>query len=213
MDKKFAIFDMDGTLVDSMFYWENLVDLFLTKRGCGPVPAQLQEEIKTMTVAQAAALFVQRFDLPETPEQLTAAMDQQMREYYEKDIPLKPGVHQYLEKLRAAGVQMCVASATSEPLVRLCLERLGIAPFFSFFLSCESVGAGKESPAVYHAAAQKWGASPEQVAVYEDALHAAQTAKQAGYYVVGVYDDNAKTEWPALTALADETIADYETLA
>ncbi len=204
------IFDMDGTLVDSMPYWENLADSFLTRHGLSPVPAPIQQQIKTLTVTQSAELFVQHFGLQQTPQQTAQEMEQQMQAHYARDIPLKPGVRRYLAQLHAAGVQMCVASATAEPLVRLCLSRLGVAEYFSFFLSCETVGAGKNSPAVYFAATEKWGISPAQAAVYEDALYAAQTAKQAGFYVVGIYEKSAQTDWPALEELADETITDYE---
>ncbi len=186
------IFDMDGTLVDSMPYWENLADSFLTRHGLSPVPASIQQQIKTLTVTQSAELFVQHFGLRQTPQQTAQEMEQQMQAHYARDIPLKPGVRRYLAQLHAAGVQMCVAE------------------YFSFFLSCETVGAGKNSPTVYFAATEKWGISPAQAAVYEDALYAAQTAKQAGFYVVGIYEKSAQTDWPALEELADETITDYE---
>ena len=99
---------------------------------------------------------------------------------------------------------MCVASATAEPLMEACLSRLGVAHYFQFLLSCETVGAGKNRPDVYFAAAERLGAEPEEIAVYEDALYAARTAKEAGFYVVGVYDDSASGHWDELKELADE---------
>jgi beta-phosphoglucomutase-like phosphatase (HAD superfamily) len=93
--------------------------------------------------------------------------------------------------------------------MELCLHRLGIYDRFEFILSCETVGVGKNRPDVYYAAAQRLGAAPGEIAVYEDSLYAAQTAAKAGFYVVGVYDQNAQNHWEALTALAAETIRDW----
>ena len=105
---------------------------------------------------------------------------------------------------------MCVASATAEPLMEACLKRLGIREYFEFLLSCETVGAGKRSPLVYRESAKRLGAAPAEVAVYEDALYAVQTAKAAGYYVVGVYDDSTAKNWQTIEGIADETILNWE---
>lgn len=108
---------------------------------------------------------------------------------------------------------MCVASATSSELVKACLTRLGAADYFEAFLSCEDVGAGKTRPDVYLEAAQKMRAKPKDTAVYEDALYAAETAKKAGFYVVGVYDENScKTveEKKRLEDVSDEIIENWE---
>ena len=105
---------------------------------------------------------------------------------------------------------MCVASATAERLMESCLSRLGIRNYFEFLLSCETVGAGKRSPLVYHESAKRLQAAPTEIAVYEDALYAVQTAKDAGYYVVGVYDDSAAKNWQIIERQADETILNWE---
>ena len=122
---------------------------------------------------------------------------------------------------------MCVASATAEPLMEACLSRLGVREDFEFLLSCETVGAGKRQPDVYLESIRRMGAEPSETAVYEDALYAAQTAKEAGFYVVGVYDgsvtychepddqeerDRMWNEcWEQLKQLTDESILDRKT--
>ncbi|MDY3013939.1 MAG: HAD family phosphatase [Evtepia sp.] len=209
MDKPYAIFDMDGTLVDSMPYWKDLAREFLGRHGISPSPSLL-EQIKTMTMSESAALFQKSFSLPGTPEHIAQAMNAMMEEHYRRDIPLKAGVKDYLDRLKKRGVTLCVASATAEPLMDACLTRLGVADHFAFLLSCEEVQAGKDRPDVYFAAAQQLGADPAQTAVYEDALYAAQTAKDAGFYVVGVYDPSARKSWDQLSALTDETIDNWE---
>ena len=213
MDKQFAIFDMDGTLVDSMSYWENLALEFLKRKGISEVSSAVLERIKPMTMTESAALFIKEYGLSGTAEHIAAEMNAMMDEHYRKDIPLKPGATAYLEALQRKGVVMCVASATAEDLMEACLIRLGVAQHFSFLLSCETVGVGKNRPDVYWEAAKRLGAQPEEIAVYEDALYAAQTAKQAGFYTVAVWDDSNQLHREKLTILADETVSDWQTAA
>ena len=132
-----------------------------------------------------------------------------MDKHYRKDIPIKSGVKEYLDSLYQKRIQMCVVSATAEPLMEACLKRLDILKYFRFLLSCETAGAGKDKPDAYFAAAKRLGASPADTAVYEDALYAARTAKNAGFYVIGVYDAGAGKYWNKLAALADETIRSF----
>ena len=145
MDKKFAIFDMDGTLIDSMGFWKNLATEYLTARGVAEIPGEILERIRPMTMSESAALFQREFGLTGDPE---AEMNAMMDAHYRNDIPLKPGVREYLENLHRQGARMCVASATAEPLMESCLTRLGVRQYFNFLLSCETVGAGKRSPRV-----------------------------------------------------------------
>lgn len=207
MDKKYAIFDMDGTLIDSMIFWKNLAAEYLGSKGVKELPEDLLERIKPMTMSESAALFQQEFGLTGDPE---AEMNAMMDDHYRNDILLKSGVREYLQMLRSKGVRMCVASATAEHLMEACLTRLGVRDCFEFLLSCETVGAGKRSPLVYHESARLLGADPAEIAVYEDALYAVKTAKEAGYYVIGVYDESASENWKTIENLADEIILNWE---
>ena len=207
MDKNFAIFDMDGTLIDSMVFWKNLATEYLSSKGVKQIPEEILEQIKPMTMSESAALFQQEFGLTGDPE---AEMNAMMDEHYRENIPLKPGVREYLQMLHNKGVRMCVASATAAHLMEACLTRLGVRDYFEFLISCETVGAGKRSPLVYQESAKRLTAAPAEIAVYEDALYALQTAKSAGYYVVGVYDDSAAKNWQTIEGIADEVILNWE---
>ena len=212
MNKKYAILDMDGTLIDSMGYWRELAAEYLELNGIDRArfTPEIAERIKPLTVRDTGALFNKLFGIPGTPESIGADINSIMNAHYENDIPLKSGVKEYLTALRANEVRMCIASATDKALVRKCLTRLGIMDFFDFTISCEEVGAGKNKPDIYFEAARRFGSEPFETAVYEDALFAGKTAKQGGFYVVGVYDHYAKAGWTELSRLADERITDWE---
>lgn len=209
MDKNFAIFDMDGTLVDSMPYWKNLSPEYLSSKGISDIPKDILEKITPMTVKESSHFFVEQFGLDATPETVADEIHAMMGIHYIEDIPIREGVEEYLEKLKARGVKMCVASATVEPLMDACLERLGVRHYFEFTLSCDTVGAGKNSPLVYLTAAERLGAKPEETAVYEDSCFAAATAKNAGFYLCGVYDPVSDAHWDELKALSHEVIAHW----
>lgn len=208
MNKAFAIFDMDGTLVDSMVYWRNLAREYLESKGVKENLTSIIEDIRTMTMSESAKLFVDTFSLEGTAENVEDEMNEMMNRHYKLDIPLKEGVKEYIEDLYQRGVTMCVASATAEDLMKACLTRLGIEQYFSFLLSCESVGAGKSRPDVYFEAARRLQADPEDIAVYEDAIYAVETAKKAGFYVIGVFDEAEKCQ-KKVKALADEYIEKF----
>lgn len=213
MNKKYAIFDMDGTLIDSMGYWKNLGREYLALHGITENLDEIIERIKPMTMTESAELFRTEFHLAGTKEGIAAEMNQMMDAHYRNDIPLKAGVKEYLVKLNALGVKMCVASATDVDLMQACLERLGIKNYFSFLLSCEEVGVGKRKPDVYFEALkrlqEKETILPEDVAVYEDADYAIHTAWDAGFYTIAVLDDSNKKKWEQLKAQTIESIEDW----
>lgn len=213
MNCNYCIFDMDGTMVDSMGRWHRLSREYLAARGVPGDVGALLEEIKTMTVRESAALFLQRFHLSGTPEDVMRDMNGMMAQHYRTDILEKPGIREYLEILCRQGAALCIASATSETLMRDCLRHLKLEPYFSFLMSCEEIGAGKSRPDVFLAAARRMGALPSETAVFEDSVFAARTAKAAGFYTVGVYDEEGKADWSQLQKICDETIYNWHDAA
>lgn len=209
---KYAIFDMDGTLVDSMKYWKGLAAEYLHSKGIKDLPVDLNEKIKPMTMTESAAMFIDEFGIKGTVQDVEDEMNHMMDAHYINDVGLKEGVKDYLDNLKRAGVHMCVASATAEELVVKCLSRLGVYEYFEFAVSCDSAGAGKNSPAVYEMATKKLGASRKETVVYEDAFYAVKTAKNAGFYVIGVYDENSRERWDKIKKIADGTICNFNKL-
>ena len=209
MDKKFAIFDMDGTLVDSMGYWRRLWEEYLSAKGVDPVPEDIGQRIKALNMTESAQLFIKEFSIDGTPQSVAREMNDLMGEHYKNHISLKPGVRDYLEGLKKRGVRMCVATATAEYLVRSSLEHYGIADYFDFVISCEETGLGKHRPDIYYIAAGRYGVRPQEAAVYEDAFYAARTAKTAGFYLIGVHDDYAARHWREICAMSDELVVSW----
>ena len=208
MDKSFSIFDMDGTLTDSTHFWVDLGAEYLRSKGKEPDERMLWM-VQTMTMEQTAQHFMDTFGVSGPPERIIGEMEELMAVHYRSDVPLKPGVAAYLDKLGRRGVRMYVATATAVPLATACLERLEVLGRFEGLLSCESLGVSKTRPDIYLEAARRMGAAPADCAVYEDALYAARTAKAAGFYTVGVYEPSLAHGWDELTTLADEIITDW----
>lgn len=202
MKKPFAIFDMDGTLTDSMGIWNQLAEEYITGLGYVYSP-QVMERTAHLTVLDSAALFVDYYQLSKTPEQTAREINALMEEHYRSDVPLKPGARAVLERMDRAGVKMCVASSTSPELLDICLRRLGVRDLFQFLLSAEEVGAGKDRPDVYLEAARRLGGAPENTWVFEDVIFAARTAKAAGFEVAAIYDESSRADQEALKETAD----------
>ena len=206
MNKKYAVFDMDGTLIDSRKIWSGLGREYLQAKGIMEDVEKVLKEIEELTISESAKLFVERFSLQGDPGSVAHEMNRIMEGHYKKDIPLKKGVKKYLAELKESGVHMCVASATAQHLMEACLERLGVLSYFDYILSCESMETSKREPEIYLETVRRFGAKPEETAVYEDALYAIETAKTAGFYVVGVYDEENEIHWKQICSIADEVI-------
>ena len=210
MDKQWVIFDMDGTLIDSMHYWRDFGREYLEQCGFEDVDEALLERVQHMTMLESATLFKELVDLAGTPQMIVRDMEDMIAEHYLTDIPLKPGAEDYLRRLREDDVWLCIATATPEPLARACLDRLGVLDCFAFILSCDDVNASKDRPDIFLECAWRLGAEPEEVAVFEDAYYAARTAKSVGFYVVGVYDDDNIRHWKDMPRVCDETVMSLE---
>ena len=200
--KRYCVFDMDGTLLDSMGYWRGLAVDYLRSRGIEPTAAELAP-LRSQTMSQSAEYFMELYGIPGPPRKIVDDMEAVMNRHYREDIPLKPGAAEYLAALSRAGARLCVATATAEYLARACLERLDVLRYFEFVVSCETINIGKDQPDIFYLAARRLGASPGETAVFEDAPYAAETAKAAGFFVVGLYDEASKSRQDRLAAVCD----------
>lgn len=202
-----AIFDLDGTLLDSMFIWDTIGADYLRSLGLEPRP-DLRETLRNMSLYQAACYYQQEYHVPGTAEEIMAGVNRMIEHFYVDEVQVKPGVPQFLERLKERGVRMCIATATARHLVEAALERTGIRPYFGTLFTCTEVGHGKDEPYIFHAALDFLGTEQSRTLVLEDALYAIQTAKAAGYTVAGIFDPS-EPDQEAVKALSDYYIDDY----
>ena len=125
-------------------------------------------------------------------------------DFYKYEAVLKPGVKETLEWLEEQGIKMAVATSGNKALTEAALERNGVADHFGKIFTCTEIGLGKDEPDIYLAAAEFLGSKPQETIVWEDALHAAQTAKTAGFVVLGVYDESGKDAVPEMKEICEE---------
>ena len=197
-----AVFDLDGTLLDSLGMWESLDVVFLKKRGIA-APLDYPAAVGTMAFRQAAEYTVRRFGLAETPEELIREWDSLAAGAYENTIPLKPGAKEFLLSLKAAGKKMGVATALPPRLYGPALVRNGVWGLFDAFASVEEVGRSKDFPDIYLLAAEKLRVPPCRCVAFEDMLPGVLGAKAAGMAAVGVYDPASRSDEARMRAAAD----------
>ncbi len=205
---KGAIFDFDGTLVDSMFIWDTFGEEYLRTLGKDP-KENLTETFKTFTLEQAAEYYREHYGVTLSVGEIVDGVNEMVAGIYRTKVALKNGVPEFLHDLQSKGVKMCVATVTDRPIVEDVLVSLGIRDFFVEILTCAEVGYNKETPHIYRAALEVLGTSKEETVVFEDALYALMTAKNDGFTVAAVYDKH-EAKQIEMRSEADYYISDYE---
>ena len=191
MNVKGAIFDMDGTLVDSLGFWDyiwrRLGEIFISDPLFRPDPVT-EKGVRTSTLYDAAALVHNNCGIGKSVDEVFEVVDRELADYYRNVVELKKGAREFLEHLYEKGVKMCVATATAPHLLSILMEKFGLKKYFGKLVSCNDVGKGKEHPDVFIAAHEYLGTSKESTWIFEDSIVAIETATKAGYNTVGVYD-------------------------
>ena len=154
MEIKFAIFDMDGTLVDSMGYWNRLADEYLARFGLPGLSPALKEESIALTMLESAQLFIREFGLPGAPEQIAGEINALMEEHYRTDVPLKPGAAELLARLKGKGYVLALASSKPEELCVSICKRFGFTPHLSAIVGSPPLGDRSKADVIREAMAQ-----------------------------------------------------------
>ena len=205
-----AIFDFDGTVFDSMHIWKGVKFQFFDRIGL-VLNEEQREEFKKLFLLDAIELAKTRFDLKMTDKELFDEFFTLIKEKYLADTKPKNDIIEFLEKLKAKGVKMGIATATGEPALIAVLEKFNMLHYFQEIYSTYTVGASKTEPKVYDVVLNELGTEKETTWIFEDALYAAKTAKKAGYNVVGIYD-KSEPEQEELKNLVDIYIHNYSEL-
>lgn len=202
---KYAIFDADGTLMDSMHIWDTLDSAFLMMRGIEPKEGRV---FRRYGYFNAIKYFLENYDLNMSPEEIRADIMKILEYYYNNVALAKDGVREFLQVLKDNGVRCVVATATDRYLMEPALERNGLLQYFDAVFSTKEIGVSKQEPDIYNKAKDFLGAD-ENVFIFEDAAYAIDTAKRAGYKVIAVEDYSAEDEREHIKETADYYVTNY----
>ena len=204
---KGAIFDVDGTLLDSMGVWDTIGEDYLRSLGYEP-REKLNEKFRTMSIREAAAYYISEYGVALTVEEICRQVNGWIERFYREEAQLKPGAADFVKRLHESGVKLAIATATDDFLVEAALRRCGVLEYFSSLITCTHVNCGKDRPEVYRAARETLGSSREETVVLEDSLKALRTARDDGFLTVGVCD-RFERDQAGLAALAHIYIKDF----
>ncbi len=208
---KGAIFDLDGTLLDSMWVWGRIDKEFLGERGF-EVPPDYQRVIAGLGFRETAEYTIKRFCLEERPEDIIEEWNRMAQKMYHEEVGIKPGVRETLKYLKEQGIHLGVATASYGSLFKECLIRNGVHDFFEAFTETKEVERGKGFPDVYIKAAEKIGCIPEECIVFEDVHTAIRAAQAGGFYTIGVYDAKSGDSWEEIKRDSDLAIRGFKEL-
>ena len=204
-----AIFDLDGTLLDSMHIWSEIGLKFLKNEGVTPPPGASEEFVK-LSLVQAAEFYIKNYAPEKTVLDIVKSINALVEDFYFNEVLLKTGVREFLEFLKKRNVKMCVATATDKYMVEKALERNGIRDYFSEIFTCTNVGAGKDSPVIYDKALEHLGTEKDTTFIFEDALYAIETANKADYKIIGINDVSEPADPEKVKELCTIYINEYQ---
>lgn len=186
-----VIFDLDGTLLDSMHIWDTLAEDYLKSIYVEPQNG-LRDAVNTLMMEDAAEYLRNEYKLSLTTEQILEALNKIVDDFYFNKAELKDGVLEFLQFLSKKDIRMCIATASERYIAEAALKRCGILCYFEKIFICSEVGFDKSQPHIFNEALSFFDTQADRVLVFEDALFAAKVAKQAGFKVCGVFDISEK---------------------
>ncbi len=202
---KCAILDLDGTIIDSMPAWKNVTRDYLASLGI-TADSDIREQVKRKTSLENAHYLQSYYGVDKSDDEIIAGIHGVIAAAYRDTIPLKNSGAQILSWLRSQNIPFCAATSTDRDLMSSCLSRLGILDEFEFILTCSEVGKGKYHPDIFLQAMERMGGTLTDTVVFEDALHCVKTAHDAGFFVVGVYEEVDAQDWEEVCKYCDEQI-------
>lgn len=206
-----VIFDLDGTLVDSMWMWK-AIDIEYLERFHIPVPETLQNTIEGFSFSETAQYFKEQFAIPDSIEKIKEDWNSMAKEKYEKEVPLKPGALDFLNKCQKENIVMGIATSNSRELVDAVVHALHLESYFSCVMTACEVAKGKPAPDIYLAVADRLSVSPSKCLVFEDIVPGIMAGKNAGMRVCAVEDAYSAYQREAKKQAADYYIEDYVAL-
>ena len=206
--KQAALFDLDGTLVDSMWMWTE-IDIEYLRRFGKTFSPKLQKDIEGMSFTETAVYFKETFSIPDSIEAIKADWTRMSIDKYAHEVKLKPHAEALLKKLKTLGFQLGISTSNYREMVDACLDSLGVAHYFDAVCTACEVKRGKPSPDIYLHTAERLAVKPSGCIVFEDIPAGICAGKAAGMTVVAVDDAFSAAEEPEKRRLADFFIRDF----
>lgn len=203
-----CIFDLDGTLVDSMWMWKTIDIEYLARFGI-ELPEDLQTSIAGMSFSETAVYFKERFGIEDPVDEIKKTWNDMAYDIYCHRVETKPGLRDFLKMLKERGIKTGIATSNSKELLAAVLEALGLYEFFDEIHTACEVEKGKPAPDIYLLVAGKLGADPSKCLVFEDLCVGLTAGKNAGMRTCAVRDDFSEAEWEEKKKLADHYIETY----
>lgn len=197
-----AIFDLDGTLLDSMGIWLNVGERYLRSKGVTP-PPNVHEAIATFNMPQVADYFQTEFGLTETEPEIIAGIEDLLADFYAHEAEPLPGVRDLLDGMEERSIPCCIATTTDRHLVESTLRKNDLMDRFQFILTCSELHTDKEHPEIFLESCKRLGTPFDDTWVFEDAIHAIQTAKGAGFHVCAIEEASMEPCRDRIRELAD----------
>lgn len=206
-----AIFDMDGTLIDSMYYWDRAPACILESMGILP-DDEAEEAFGRIGFYRIPEYVVQRYQLLCSPEEFSRMVDDWVLDHYRREILLKPNVKEYLTRLREKGVRCVILTASKPAFIETMLERYHLNAFFTAAFSASALGIEKSNPAIYDVVFRELDCTPGDCTLLDDSDYAVQTAAAVGLRTVGILDPLFPCHHEPLRQHATRVVARYSEL-
>lgn len=206
-----AVFDLDGTLLDSSWVWEKVDEKFLGDRGF-QVPDDYVDEISPLGAERAAVYTIERFGLNEDKDDIVREWIEMAKKEYATEVVCKPYAKEFLEELHKLNIKMAVATSSDRELFMKTLEREGILKYFQKIVTVDEVERGKGYPDIYEEAARRIKVNPHKCLVFEDILAGVTGASLGEFNVVAVFDKKSKHNWEKIKSISKYSINDYKEL-
>ncbi|WP_243007781.1 HAD family hydrolase [Eubacterium ventriosum] len=206
-----AVFDLDGTLLDSSWVWEKVDEKFLGDRGF-QVPDDYVDEISPLGAERVAVYTIERFGLNEDKDDIVREWIEMAKKEYATEVVCKPYAKEFLEELQKLNIKMAVATSSDRELFMKTLEREGILKYFQKIVTVDEVERGKGYPDIYEEAARRIKVNPHKCLVFEDILAGVTGASLGEFNVVAVFDEKSKHNWEKIKSISKYSINDYKEL-
>ena len=207
---KGVIFDMDGTLIDSMQSWSECDRRFLTENGITPPPG-ISDTMKKLSMAEAAQLFID-LGVKMDPADITRRIEEMVFEEYSSSIPLKHYVTETLDILDRYRIPYCIATANYRSLTDVIMKRFGIFDRFKFIYTCEENNIKKDDPSFFENVRCLLGTETGSTAVVDDSFHCIEAAHDSGFFTAALFDKTA-ADWEDAAGKADLALMDLKEFA